>query len=285
MLRSYPSLPDGRVVDLLVESTRVNRPFKAPSLARRDTDKPQRKRKRVSYKENNPDAGDDDDSDDGGGKKKRRKSMGDEFTSVDNTPLLKYPVFKPKSFEEVYGGEKKLFLIPSMTTKDGRVVRHAISNASLGLKVQPVIPPKPLHDPMAEHAIVLYDPTIDDRETEEERQERLKEEAREAAFAKAAEGCKGMFNPHKSLRTLLGEDKKDKDMKMMKARKVPVVIDPVLSKVLRPHQIEGVKVCVSVIWREETYDALVFISVYDGDDVRESIWVSAHIPLLKLVVG
>jgi DNA repair and recombination RAD54-like protein len=48
----------------------------------------------------------------------------------------------------------------------------------------------------------------------------------------------GLYNPHKSLRELLGEggDKKEK------APKVPVVIDPVLSKVLRPHQIEGVKV-------------------------------------------
>jgi DNA repair and recombination RAD54-like protein len=47
----------------------------------------------------------------------------------------------------------------------------------------------------------------------------------------------GMFNPHKSLKDLLGEGKDKK-----KVDKVPVVIDPRLTKVLRPHQVEGVKV-------------------------------------------
>ena len=32
---------------------------------------------------------------------------------------------------------------------------------------------------MQDHAIVLYDPTIDDRETDEERREREREEVRE----------------------------------------------------------------------------------------------------------
>ena len=47
-----------------------------------------------------------------------------------------------------------------------------------------------------------------------------------------------MYNPHKSLKELLGGGKDKKK----KVAKVPVVIDPRLSKVLRPHQIEGVKV-------------------------------------------
>jgi DNA repair and recombination RAD54-like protein len=241
MLRSYPSLPDGKIVDKLAGSTRVNQPYKPPSLARRETEKPQRKRKRVSYKENT--VGDGSDSD-GGSSRKRRKSMGDaETTGADNVSLLnRYPVYKPKPFNTVFGGEGKKFAIPSITGKDGRIIRHASSNASLGLRVQPIVPPRPLHDPMADHAIVLYDPTIDDRETEEEKQERLKEEAREAAAAEAAEKSKGLFNPHKSLRLLLGEDKKEKNKVLMKKQNVPVVIDPLLSKVLRPHQIEGVKV-------------------------------------------
>ena len=177
MLKNFPALSDGKVVDKLAESTRVNRPYKPPSLAQRETEKPQRKRKRVSYKENTEGNEDDDDGD----KRKRRKSMGDaEYTAPDNIALLnRYPVYKPKPFEAVFGGDGKKFAIPSIQTKDGRTIRHVVSNASLGLKVQPVIPPRPLHDPMADHAIVLYDPTIDDRETEEERQERLKEEARE----------------------------------------------------------------------------------------------------------
>src|ERR1700749_593374 len=141
MLKSFPSLSDGKVVDKLVESTRVNRPYKPSSLVRRDTEKPTRKRKRVSYKENNEDGSDSDSGD----KRKRRKSMGDsEYVSADNTAhITRFPVYRPKPFEEVFGGEGRKFAIPSITTKEGRVIRHAISNASLGLKVQPVIPPRP----------------------------------------------------------------------------------------------------------------------------------------------
>jgi DNA repair and recombination RAD54-like protein len=93
---------------------------------------------------------------------------------------------------------------------------------------------------MGEHAIVLYDPTVDLVETPEERAEREKEEA----DAKKEEEKKKLLgdgpNPHKSLKLILGiDDAKGKD----KAKtKVPVVIDPRLSKVLRPHQVEGVKV-------------------------------------------
>ena len=104
---------------------------------------------------------------------------------------------------------------------------------------------------MADHAIVLFDPTIDLLEAPEERAEREKEEAatkkeeeRKAALEKA-----GGPNPHKSLREILGLDKKE-DGKKKRLVKVPVVIAPILSKVLRPHQIEGVKVSrrVSMVW-------------------------------------
>lgn len=80
---------------------------------------------------------------------------------------------------------------------------------------------------MADHAIVLYDPTIDDKPDPEEVAQ--KEEA-----AKKEEDR----GPHKSLKAILGIEDKTKK----KVVKVPVVIDPRLSKVLRPHQIEGVKV-------------------------------------------
>lgn len=91
---------------------------------------------------------------------------------------------------------------------------------------------------MEDHAIVLYDPTIDTRETDEERKEREKEELRIQAEKEAREKCAGLYNPHKSLRDLLGGGKEKKTHH----GKVPVVIDPRLSKVLRPHQVEGVKV-------------------------------------------
>ncbi|TFY72686.1 hypothetical protein EVG20_g352 [Dentipellis fragilis] len=208
MLRRAPTTKDGKVVDRLQESTRINKPFKPPSVqvAR---EQPQRKRRRVSYKEQQAD--DDDDDDDP--RKKRRKSDSDVFTEPVNN-IVHYPVYAPKPFEQVFGARKP----------------------ALGIRPQVVLIPRPLHDPMEDHAIVLYDPTIDDRETDEERKQREKEEAKIQAAKDAQEKNVGLYNPHKSLKELLGgKDKKKRN------DKVPVVIDPRLSKVLRPHQVEGVK--------------------------------------------
>ena len=59
-------------------------------------------------------------------------------------------------------------------------------------------------------------------------------EAERERAEREAERDKG---PHRSLAAMLGLSK----MKTKVVAKVPVVIDPRLSKVLRPHQIEGVK--------------------------------------------
>lgn len=232
MLRRAPTTPDGRVVDRFQESSRVNKPFKPPTLAV-TRDQPQRKRKRVSYK--GAQAGSDgSESESEGGPKKKKKTGKDGFERPLDNNIVHYPVFKPKPFNQTV----RRFTIPQMRNKDGEIVPTVQSNVALGIRPLACIIPRPLHDPMADHAIVLYDPTVDDRETDEERREREKEEAKERALKEAQEKCVGMYNPHKSLKELLGGGKDKKK----KADKVPVVIDPRLSKVLRPHQIEGVKV-------------------------------------------
>ena len=95
---------------------------------------------------------------------------------------------------------------------------------------------KPLHDPSDEFAIVLYDPTIDDMPKPE---------------IDSNEGGTGTKKPassqetikvdmplmHKSLAEILGIKKEV----VGERPKVPVVIDPKLAKVLRPHQVAGVK--------------------------------------------
>lgn len=102
---------------------------------------------------------------------------------------------------------------------------------------------------MADHAIVLYDPTIDHRETDEERKERLAAEQKQKEMQEIAEtaGSENLFNPHKSLRSLLGET----GSKASAPTRIPVVIDPLLSKRLRPHQVEGVKVSVGINLRSK----------------------------------
>jgi DNA repair and recombination RAD54-like protein len=240
MLRRIPTTNDGLAVDRLQESTRVNKPFKPPTLAVKPIERslPQRKRKRVSYKENGGNDDSDDESDDPKRRKKKRTSKDNEYVDNGDGSVVNvnrsFPIFKPKPFDKIFGSK---FAVPEIKNKAGDVVPVILSNVSLGIRAQAMIPPRPLHDPMEDHAIVLYDPTIDERETDEERKERIKEEERERMETEAQEKNKGLFNPHKSLRSILGEGKqKDK-----KQEKVPVVIDPRLSKVLRPHQVEGVK--------------------------------------------
>ncbi|KAF8623451.1 hypothetical protein AX15_006237 [Amanita polypyramis BW_CC] len=233
MLRRAPTTKDGQVFDRLRESDRINKPFKPPTIATTpDRVQPQRKRKKVSYKDQQRES--DTDSDDERHKKRRKK---DEYAYNNENDLLaavkKFPVYKPKPFEQLTA---RRFSLPSMRNIEGDVITPALSNVSLGIRPQPRITPRPLHDPMEDHAIVLYDPTIDDRETDEERREREKEEEKRRAEQEAKEKTAGMYNPHKSLRELLGE--KDKKQTV---EKVPVVIDPQLGKVLRPHQVEGVK--------------------------------------------
>ena len=218
------------------------KPFKTPSSSVK-RDAPQRaaaaKRKRVSYKEGGKN-NDDSDSDDGKGNKKKAggKRKSDDSGYVDgndesNKSLKEmFPVFAPKPITEVL---KANFAIPELRDKKtGEVVETRLTLGALGVCRRPNVIPRPLHDPLADHAIVLYDPTIDDVETEEQKKARL--EAKAAADAKKLEEANGV---HKSLASLLGLDKaKDADLKNVK---VPVVIDPRLCKVLRPHQIEGVK--------------------------------------------
>lgn len=87
---------------------------------------------------------------------------------------------------------------------------------------------KPLHDPCGEFAIVLYDPTIHDQPDPGEEKQNDQQESPKLDAPLV----------HKSLANILGIKKK-----VEKRPRVPVVIDPKLAKILRPHQVEGVQVC------------------------------------------
>ena len=119
-----------------------------------------------------------------------------------------------------------------MNPKTSQPIVHQLSHASLGARPHPTLTPRPLHDPMADHAIVLYDPTIDDRPDPADVADLAAIAAEKTRLEAEAKG------PHKSLKAILGIQ----DPKKRAEVKVPVVIDPTLAKILRPHQIEGVKV-------------------------------------------
>lgn len=99
----------------------------------------------------------------------------------------------------------------------------------LGMRRGAAFVVKPLHDPSGEFAIVLYDPTIDSKP----------DPAIDGSAASQPTEDKPKLDVplmHKSLADILGIKKQVEERP-----KVPVVIDPRLAKVLRPHQIEGVK--------------------------------------------
>lgn len=199
---------------------RLRKPFKCPGAATRTvaTDRPARKRRKIDY------SGADGDAD-----------ADRPYTNADRLALAtrdvnRFPVFQPKDKNQVF---RKAFSVPFLNKN------HASYNPNrppptLGLRQGAVFVPKPLHDPCGEFAIVLYDPTVDDKP-----KEAPKPKPEEKGADEQAEPASKLDAPlvHKSLAEILGIKKKVEG----EHPRVPVVIDPKLAKVLRPHQVEGVK--------------------------------------------
>ena len=193
---------------------RLIRPFKCPgsATATRISEKPARKRRKISYADADAEKEDEDPI----------------WTNEDRLALSrKFPVFKVKDKDSTF---RQRFAIPLI---DKIHSNHDLSRPppTLGLRRGAVFVPKPLHDPSGEFAIVLHDPTI---VVESKSQEEADNDP-----AKSQEEKPKLDVPlmHKSLADILGIKKQVDD----EHPKVAVVIDPRLSKVLRPHQIEGVK--------------------------------------------
>ncbi|KAL8952505.1 MAG: hypothetical protein Q9222_001608 [Ikaeria aurantiellina] len=191
------------------------KPFKCPgsSTPSRTSAKPARKRRKVDY-------GDTDGSVEGGDK----PWSNEERLALANRDANKFPVFKPRDKETLF---RQRFAIP-LIHKDVASYNPNRPAPTLGMRRGATFIAKPLHDPSGEFAIVLYDPTIDDKPVTVEEAEK-----------KDAEEDKPKLDVpimHKSLADILGLKKQVDDHP-----KIPVVIDPRLAKVLRPHQVEGVK--------------------------------------------
>jgi len=199
--------------------TRLSTPFKCPGAAapKRETALPPRKRRKVSYKGADGDTGDSNDGENFNADGTEREILG-------NLQVNKaFPVFKPKDKTTVF---RARFAVPLADKNVGEYNPFRPAPA-LGMRKSANFIARPLHDPSAEFAIVLYDPTVDDKKVEiiEVEGEAPKLEVRPVSRI------------HKSLKEILGLDK----VKEQEKPKVPVVIDPRLAKVLRPHQIEGAK--------------------------------------------
>ena len=204
-----PKRPLVRLHSLPQQADRLSRPFSCPGAAgiASTREGPKRKRRKISYADADASVEDGD-----------RPWTQDERKALSN----KYPVFRVKNKDEAF---RQQFSVPML---DKNNLSRSRSVPTLGMRQGTVFVAKPLHDPSGEFAIVLFDPTVDDKP--------LIEETKEVEQEKPKIKVSLM---HKSLSEILGIEKQVKT----EHPRVPVVIDPRLSKVLRPHQIEGVKVC------------------------------------------
>ncbi|QSS63357.1 DNA repair and recombination protein RAD54 [Histoplasma capsulatum] len=199
----------------------LSKPFKCPgsALHTRASDKPARKRRKVNY------AGADGNIEDG-----EKPWTNEDRLALANRDANRFPAFKVRDKEQVF---KQRFSVPLINKNSGAYNPNRPAPI-LGMRSGTTFVVKPLHDPSGDFAIVLYDPTIDDKPVN----------PNDANDGNGKGEEKEKNDPpkldaplvHKSLADILGIKKK-----VDGRPKVPVVIDPKLAKVLRPHQVEGVK--------------------------------------------
>ena len=194
---------------------RIIKPFRCPgsATASRASDKPARKKRKVSYVDT-----------DGSVEDGEKPYTNEDRLALANRDINKFPVFKVKDKDTLF---RQRFAVP-LINKDAGGYNPFRPAPTLGMRKGAVFVAKPLHDPSGEFAIVLFDPTIDGKPIT------VEEEIKQSQD----ENIPKLDVPimHKSLADILGLKKVVEEQP-----KVPVVIDPRLAKVLRPHQVEGVK--------------------------------------------
>ncbi|KAG5942428.1 DNA repair protein rhp54 [Claviceps sorghi] len=212
--RSPAVNPRSRDSDVL---SKLHKPFRCPGTASRPitSERSSRKRRKVDY------AGADGSSTDD------KPYCNDDRLALSTRDVNRFPIFKAKEKEVVF---KKAFSIP-LKNKDSTAYNPLRPPPTLGLRQGAVVAPRALHDPSGEFAIVLYDPTI-----VEHPPGLLKTEQTTTSETTSQSKLNAPL-VHKSLAEILGIKKKIAGDQP----KVPVVLDPKLAKILRPHQVEGVK--------------------------------------------
>ncbi|KAF7510016.1 hypothetical protein GJ744_007120 [Endocarpon pusillum] len=195
---------------------RLIKPFKCPgsSTVSRTSEKPARKRRKVNYANADGEAEDGD-----------KPWTNEDRLALANREANRFPIFQVKDKESTF---RARFAVP-MVNKSAGGYNASGPARSLGMRTGASFIVKPLHDPSGEFAIVLYDPTVDDKPNTGPGDAGVGDKEKEKAVLDVP-------LMHKTLADILGLKKRVEER-----AKVPVVIDPKLAKVLRPHQVEGVR--------------------------------------------
>lgn len=133
---------------------------------------------------------------------------------------------RPKNTEALF----RKFVVPFLDPAQRLVYRDPVV---LGTRRKIVPLPRPLHDPQDELAIVLYDPTVDTFPKDPTESLPSPDTSTESPPPPPSKH-------HKSLAAILGVAVLPED-RVKNAPDVPVLVDPKLGKILRPHQVEGVR--------------------------------------------
>ncbi|KAF5130493.1 DNA repair protein rhp54 [Metarhizium anisopliae] len=213
------SIPTTRYHSTSSALGKLYQPFKCPGAAcprTSSSDRSSRKRRRVDYSGTDGDSSED------------KSYTNNDRLALATRDVNKYPVYRAKEKHLVF---RKAFSVP---LKDKSTASYNPNRPppTLGLRQGAVVSPRPLHDPSGEFAIVLYDPTVDGKPDNSQESERLNTTANDIQKPQLDAPL-----VHKSLAEILGIRKKV----TKEQPQVPVVLDPKLAKILRPHQVEGVK--------------------------------------------
>ena len=185
------------------------------------SEKPARKKRKISYADADGSIEDGD-----------RPWSNEDRLALANRESNRFPKFQVKDKESTF---RARFSVP-LINKNAGGYDPSRPAPTLGMRRGATFVVKPLHDPSDEFAIVLYDPTIDDKPKPE-----IDPNWAESGTGKppSSQETIQVDTPlmHKSLAEILGIKKEVAGERP----KVPVVIDPKLAKVLRPHQVAGVK--------------------------------------------
>lgn len=198
---------------------------------------------------------------DGGAEDKTEKLwMSEERQALAPRDVNRFPVYKVKDKESTF---KQRFRIP-LVNKSPDDYNSSRPAPTLGMRKGATFVIKPLHDPSGEFAIVLYDPTVDDVAEDPSSEKQSDEQG-------AQEEPKPTLDEplvHKSLADILGLKKE-----VESRPKVPVVIDPRLAKILRPHQVDGVKVFCRLLFQGRLANVLVSVPLHHRHGRQAGAWL------------